>query len=58
MRQEAERINSSRSMRDWSAASRTCAGASETVRDGTAHGDPMREFCEQVLATDDKDRKR
>ena len=33
-------------------------GAIETIRDGTAHGDPMREFCEQVLATDDKDRKR
>jgi hypothetical protein len=31
--------------------------AVETVRDGTAHGDPMRDFCEQVLAADDKDRK-
>jgi len=31
--------------------------AIETVRDGTAHGDPMRDFCEQMLATDDKDRK-
>jgi hypothetical protein len=31
--------------------------AVETVRDGTAHGDPMHDFCEQVLAADDKDRK-
>jgi hypothetical protein len=31
--------------------------AVETVRDGTTHGEPMRDFCEQVLATDDEDRK-
>ena len=31
--------------------------AVETVRDGTAHGDPMHDFCEQVLAADDNDRK-
>ena len=31
--------------------------AVETVRDATAYGDPMRDFCEQVLAADDKDRK-
>jgi len=31
--------------------------AVETVRDATACGDLMRDFCEQVLATDDKDRK-
>jgi hypothetical protein len=31
--------------------------AVETVRDGTAHGDLMHDFCEQVLATDDRDRK-
>ena len=31
--------------------------AVETVRDATAHGDLIRDFCEQVLATDDKDRK-
>ena len=26
--------------------------AIETVRDGTPHGDLIRDFCEQVLATD------
>ena len=31
--------------------------AVETVRDATACGDLMRDFCEQVLAADDKDRK-
>jgi hypothetical protein len=31
--------------------------AVETMRDATAYGDFMHDFCEQVLAADDKDRK-